>query len=143
MARTAVAVVDRLAEFVAIKSVSGGEAALADRIGAILQDAGMAPQRNGRNVWARRGEGGPCLRLNSHIDTVPAVEGWTSDPWTPRIEDGSLFGRGASEAKASVAAMLEGFLTAPMPARGSLLFAATCDEETGGGGRQEVWAARD
>src|SRR5262249_656676 len=38
------------------------------------------------------------------------------------------------------AAMLEAFLTAPLPARGSLLFAATCDEETGGQGLEKLVA---
>ena len=61
-------------------------------------------KREGRNVWARRGESGPCLLLNSHIDTVPAVEGWSADPWVPRIAGDRLVGLGASYAKASVAA---------------------------------------
>lgn len=132
------AVVGRLAEFVSIRSVSGEEAALADRIAGLCAEAGVSPERPGRNVWARRGEGAPCLLLNSHLDTVPAVEGWTSDPWTPRIEGDRLFGLGANDAKASLAALLEAFLTASLPARGSLLFAGTCDEETGGEGLEKL-----
>ena len=138
MTRVLTSVVDRLAEFVAIRSVSGEEASLADRIAEILGEAGVEAHRDGRNVWARRGEGTPGLLLNSHLDTVPPVAGWTGDPWTPRIEDGRLVGLGASDAKASVAAMLEAFLTADLPARGSLLFAATCDEETGGEGLEKL-----
>src|SRR5437868_3346500 len=102
----AYSVVDRLAEFVAIPSVSGEEAALADRIAEILGLAGLDAQRTGRNVWARRGDGSPCLLLNSHLDTVPPVEGWTADPWTPRVEADRLVGLGVSDAKASVAALL-------------------------------------
>ncbi len=127
-----------LVELVGIRSVSGEEAAVADRIAGVLREGGFDPRRSGRNVWARRGEGGPCLLLNSHVDTVPAVQGWTADPWIPRIEDGRLIGLGVSDAKASVAAMLEAFLTAPLPARGSLIFAATCDEETGGEGLEAL-----
>src|SRR5713101_7922246 len=138
IARSEARVVDLLAEFVAIPSVSGSEGPLADRIAEILREAGVEATRPARNVVARRGEGPPCLLLNSHLDTVPAVEGWSADPWTPRIENGRLTGLGSNDAKAAVAAMLEAFLTAPLPPQGSLLFAATCDEETGGEGLEKV-----
>ncbi|MEP6801922.1 MAG: M20/M25/M40 family metallo-hydrolase [Acidobacteriota bacterium] len=133
-------VLDRLMEFVSIQSVSGNEGPLADRIAGICADFGVRAEREGRNVVARRGEGSPCLLLNSHLDTVPAVDGWTADPWTPRIEGDRLVGLGSSDAKASVAALLEAFLTAPLPENGggSLLFAATCDEETGGQGLETI-----
>jgi len=129
---------ERLAELVAIPSVSGNEKWLAERIAAILLDGGAAVAQDGRNVFAKRGEGSPCLLLNAHIDTVPPVDGWTSYPWNPEVEGDRLIGLGANDAKASVAAMLEAFLTAPSPERGSLLFAATCDEETGGEGLEKL-----
>jgi acetylornithine deacetylase len=131
-------IVERLAEFVAIRSISKEEAHLASRIAEICEVAGVRAEIRGRNVVARRGEGSPCLLLNSHLDTVPPVEGWSADPWTPRIEGERLVGLGANDAKASVAAMLEAFLAAPLPAPGSLLFAATCDEETGGEGMEKL-----
>jgi len=131
-------VVDFLTEFVSIPSVSGSETALADRIAEILRESGVDAERPGRNVLARRGKGSPCLLLNSHLDTVPAVEGWSGDPWTPRIGNGRLMGLGSSDAKACVASMLEAFLTAPLPTQGNLLFAATCDEETGGEGLEKL-----
>src|SRR5215471_13407259 len=138
--RPAAGIVDLVAEFVSIRSVSKEEARLADRIAEICGEAGVRAERRGRNVLARRGEGAPCLLLNSHLDTVPPVEGWTADPWTPRLEEDRLIGLGSNDAKASVAAMLEAFLTASLPAsgRGSLLFAATCDEETGGEGLEKL-----
>ena len=138
--RPAAGIVDLLAEFVTIPSVSKQEARLADRIAEICAESGVTAERPGRNVLARRGQGGPCLMLNSHLDTVPPVEGWTADPWTPRFEGDRLIGLGANDAKASVAAMLEAFLTASLPASGSLLFAATCDEETGGDGMEKLVA---
>ncbi|MEO8430952.1 MAG: M20/M25/M40 family metallo-hydrolase [Acidobacteriota bacterium] len=142
MSRAGVAtVLDRLIEFVSIPSVSGAEAALADRIAEICSESGTAAERAGRNVWARRGEGPPCLLLNSHLDTVPAAAGWTGDPFSPRLAGDRVIGLGASDAKASVASMLEAFLTAPLPERGSVIFCATCDEETGGEGL-EVLAPR-
>ena len=133
-------IVDRLADFVAIPSVSGDEGRLADRIVGICREAGATVARRGRNVVAHRGDGAPRLLLNSHLDTVPPVEGWTGDPWSPRLSDGRLIGLGANDAKASVAAMLEAFLTVPLPASGSLVFTATCDEETGGEGMETLAA---
>ena len=131
-------VVERLAELVAIPSVSGDEKWLAERLAAILLEAGASVAQDGRNVFARRGEGEPGLLLNSHTDTVPPVDGWTSYPWNPKVEGDRLIGLGANDAKASVAAMLEAFLTAPLPRRGTMLFAATCDEETGGEGLEKL-----
>lgn len=131
-------IVQRLVEFVAIPTVSGQEGPLADRIAEICEEAGVTATRHGRNVLAARGEGSPCLLLNSHLDTVPPVEGWSADPWTPLLTGERLIGLGSNDAKASVAAMLEAFLTAPLPGRGSLLFAATCDEETGGEGLEKL-----
>lgn len=136
--RPAAGIVDLLSEFVSIPSVSKDEARLADRIAEICREAGVTAERPGRNVVARRGGGGPHLLLNSHLDTVPPVEGWSADPWTPRLEGDCVIGLGASDAKASVASMLEAFLTAPLPASGTLLFAATCDEETGGEGMEKL-----
>lgn len=133
-----ISIVERLTELVEIPSVSGEEGRVADRIAEWLDAEGLEAHRPGRNVWARRGEGSPCLLLNSHIDTVPPVEGWTADPWKARVEGGRLFGLGVSDAKASVAALLEAFRTAPLPDRGSLIFAATCDEETGGEGLEKL-----
>jgi len=46
---------------------------------------------------------GRTLLLNGHIDTVPA--GAMKDAFTPRIEDGVLWGRGACDMKGAVAAM--------------------------------------
>ena len=133
-------VLERLIELVSIPSVSGNEAALADRIAEMCADSGAAAgvERSGRNVWARRGQGSPCLLFNSHLDTVPPGAGWSADPWSPTVVAGRLVGLGASDAKASVASMLEAFLTAPMPPVGSVIFSATCDEETGGEGLEKL-----
>jgi acetylornithine deacetylase len=131
-------VLRRLAEFVSFKSVSGEEGPLAERIAEICRAEKVEAVVEGRNVVARRGGGGLRLLLNSHLDTIPPVSGWSVDPFTPRIEGGRLRGLGSNDAKASVAAMLEAFLTAPLPEEGTLIFAGTCDEETGGEGFEKL-----
>ena len=65
-------------------------------------DAEFSPAIDGRpNVVARvdLGGPGPTLLLNGHLDTVPA--GDMKDAFTPRIENGVLWGRGACDMKSA------------------------------------------
>jgi acetylornithine deacetylase len=48
--------------------------------------------------------------LNTHVDTVPVAPGWTRKPHQPASVEGKVFGLGANDAKASVAAMTAAFL---------------------------------
>ncbi len=71
------------------------------------------------------------LLWDVHQDTVP-VEGMTIDPFSPQIEGGKLFGRGASDVKGSMAAMLSAFerLVRERPqGSANILLACTVDEE--------------
>src|SRR5690554_4977912 len=56
------------------------------------------------NLWLRRGTEGPVLAFAGHTDVVPPgpLEKWTSDPFTPEIRDGLLYGRGAADMKSSI-----------------------------------------
>ncbi|MCB1783759.1 MAG: succinyl-diaminopimelate desuccinylase [Alphaproteobacteria bacterium] len=58
------------------------------------------------NLFARIGNRGPHLCYGGHTDVVPPgpESKWTYGPFTPHIEDGILYGRGASDMKGSVAA---------------------------------------
>jgi succinyl-diaminopimelate desuccinylase len=86
------------------------------------------------NLWARRGTATPLFVFAGHTDVVPpgALEQWVSDPFTPVIRDGCLYGRGAADMKGSIAAMVtasERFVAAHPDHRGSLAFLITSDEE--------------
>ncbi len=88
-----------------------------------------------RNLWAKRAGTSPqTLAFAGHVDVVPTgpLAQWTSDPFTPTHRDGKLYGRGACDMKASLAAMVvatEEFLQAyPNPAL-SIAFLLTSDEE--------------
>jgi succinyl-diaminopimelate desuccinylase len=88
-----------------------------------------------RNLWAKRaGTSGLTLAFAGHVDVVPTgpVQQWTSDPFTPTHRDGKLFGRGASDMKTSLAAMVvatqEFYKEYPQPALG-IAFLLTSDEE--------------
>jgi acetylornithine deacetylase/succinyl-diaminopimelate desuccinylase family protein len=70
------------------------------------------------------------LMFNTHMDTVP-VENMSIAPFDPVVSGGLIYGRGACDAKGSIAAMLAAFIHhAKMPVRPvPVVFAATVDEE--------------
>jgi acetylornithine deacetylase len=124
-----------LRELVAIPSVSGSEGPALERLAAALKGEGLAPTISGRNLWVAVGTGRPVILLAAHIDTVPPTDSWTRKPFEPVEEGGRLYGLGSGDDKASVAAMAAAVAAlAAKPATGTVLFAATCDEETGGHG---------
>jgi succinyl-diaminopimelate desuccinylase len=117
----------------------GCQALIAERLRAIsfvceTIESGPADFRV-TNLWARCGTGTqPTLVWAGHTDVVPTgpLTAWTSDPFVPAHRDGKLFGRGASDMKASLAAMVvacEEFLAAhPQPGI-DIAFLLTSDEE--------------
>jgi len=86
------------------------------------------------NLWARRGSGGPTLCFAGHTDVVPAgpLDEWQSGPFEPDVRNNVLYGRGAADMKAGLAAMLDAttdFVAANPRHRGSIAFLVTSDEE--------------
>lgn len=86
------------------------------------------------NLWAMRGTGSPVLCFAGHTDVVPTgpLEEWKSDPFDPVIRDGLLYGRGASDMKSALAAMVtatEAFVRLDPVHKGTIAFLITSDEE--------------
>ncbi|NIC42761.1 succinyl-diaminopimelate desuccinylase [Aquabacterium sp. A08] len=88
------------------------------------------------NLWAKRtvAADAPTLVFAGHTDVVPTgpLEQWASDPFTPTHRDGKLYGRGASDMKASLAAMVvacEEFVAEHPEAPLNIAFLLTSDEE--------------
>jgi acetylornithine deacetylase len=84
-------------------------------------------------------DGGPALVFNGHIDVVSAEprDAWTSDPFTPTVRDGKLYGRGACDMKGGIAAMVmaaETLAALGIDLAGDLLVATNTDEESSGAG---------
>jgi len=83
------------------------------------------------NLYARLGTGSPHFCFAGHTDVVPPGEGWRHDPFGGVIEDGVLYGRGACDMKAAIAAFVAGVAQAgeggTLPGSVSLLI--TGDEE--------------
>ena len=96
-----------LKELVAIPSVSGTEEPVARFLEEAARRAALPVVRDDASVTIAvdSGRPGPVLAFVSHLDVVPAGEGWTRAPFHPTIEGDRLYGRGSGDAKASVAAM--------------------------------------
>ena len=86
------------------------------------------------NIWLRKGTEAPLLCFAGHTDVVPTgpIEEWNSDPFNAEIRDGLLYGRGAADMKASIAAFTvatERFIADYPNHKGSIAYLITSDEE--------------
>jgi succinyl-diaminopimelate desuccinylase len=113
---------------------AGCQAMLIERLSAIGFECETMIFGDVTNLWARRGRAAPLLAFAGHTDVVPPgpLDKWHSDPFTPEIRDGNLFGRGAADMKSSIAAMVtacERFVTQYAQHQGSIALLITSDEE--------------
>jgi succinyl-diaminopimelate desuccinylase len=72
------------------------------------------------------------MMLNFHLDTFPVCAGWDSDPFTPQLKDGRLYGLGAHDMKGGAACVLgavEALVASGVELGGRLIISATSDEE--------------
>lgn len=86
------------------------------------------------NLYARRGTAAPVVCFAGHTDVVPTgpVDKWHSDPFTPTVRNGMLYGRGTADMKGSIAAFVaatEKFVANHPRHRGSIALILTSDEE--------------
>lgn len=146
--------VDLLAEMVRRPSFGGRETAVAEFMGDWLARAGfrveydeVEPGR--RNLVAEAGtaDSGPTLLFWGHMDTVPPVPSWTSDPLEPIIDGDTMIGLGTEDMKGGLVSIMlaaravaAGGLAAKglsaMRWRGRLMIAAVVDEEAYSRGAQ-------
>jgi len=126
------------ARLVGHRSYPGEEAAVQRAVADWFEEHDLRPELRAvdgerPNVLLRLENGpGPTLLLNGHVDTVLAVDGWSSDPWRARRDGDRLYGLGACDMKAGVAAAMltvRALARRPDLWRGTLLFAAVVDEE--------------
>ncbi|OWY30826.1 succinyl-diaminopimelate desuccinylase [Herbaspirillum robiniae] len=125
-------------ELISLSSVTPEDKGCQARLAELLAPLGFVCEtiQSGEvtNLWARKGSAQPLLVFAGHTDVVPTgpVEKWQSHPFQPTIKDGRLYGRGASDMKTSIAAMVvacEEFLAAHPDHKGSIGFLITSDEE--------------
>jgi len=118
----------------------GNEQIAAEYVADYLAPLGFASRylshgENRRTLVARRkGSGGlPGLVFNGHLDVVPVGEQtWSHPPFAGEVADGKVWGRGSSDMKGGVAAMLvaaKALVQSGAPLRGDLIFTGTAGEE--------------
>jgi len=131
-------VVDLAKELIARHSVTPNDAGCIDLLCGYLEPLGFECEKISRggvdNLWARRGTASPVVCFAGHTDVVPTgpLDQWHSDPFTPTIRDGVLYGRGASDMKSSLAAFvvaIDEFIRQHPDHPGSLAVLFTSDEE--------------
>ncbi|MFL9880397.1 succinyl-diaminopimelate desuccinylase [Herbaspirillum rhizosphaerae] len=125
-------------ELIALSSVTPEDKGCQARLAELLAPLGFVCEtiQSGdvTNLWARKGTAQPLLAFAGHTDVVPTgpIDKWQSPPFVPTQRDGKLFGRGASDMKTSIAAMVvavEEFVAAHPDHKGSIGFLITSDEE--------------
>lgn len=135
-------VIDLAKDLIACPSVTpedaGAQVLLAERLTALGFTCRHLPFGEGDervpNLFARLGTEGPHLCYAGHTDVVPPgpAEKWTYGPFTPHIENGVLYGRGASDMKGSVAAFTAAaaaYIEKHGAPKGSISLLITGDEE--------------
>ncbi len=130
-------------ELIALNTVNppGNEAAAAELAGDMLSKNGFQVDyipfgENRLHLVARKGcsENQPSLVFSGHLDTVPAgAASWETNPWEGVLKDGKIYGRGSSDMKGAVAAMIMAAIRAFETATPSLgvRIVLTAGEETG------------
>jgi acetylornithine deacetylase/succinyl-diaminopimelate desuccinylase-like protein len=137
-------------EMIAIPSVTGDEEALSEYIKDKLESYGMKteiqyvePRRP--NVYGvMKGDSpGKRLNYNAHVDTVPAGDGWETNPFEAVVRDGKIYGRGACDMKSGIACtlnMLRAIANSDVAFDGELSFSGVVDQEATDKG---AWAMMD
>lgn len=129
--------IDTLKGMISRPSFSRDEVAVADFLQQTWQAAGHKVNRKGNNLWIVSPGfdlDKPTLLLNSHIDTVKPVSGWTKDPFNPEESvDEKLYGLGSNDAGASVVSLYAAYTRLIEKEQAyNLIFLASCEEEVSG-----------
>jgi acetylornithine deacetylase/succinyl-diaminopimelate desuccinylase-like protein len=101
----------------------------------VSMDVGCDPKRENVTGLLIGSGSGRDLIFNSHADVVPPGDPsmWKDDPWSGRIEDGKVWGRGASDCKNGLATALWAIKTVQalnIPLRGNVYYTSTVGEES-------------
>ena len=104
------------------------------RIGVPFETCEKAAGRT--NIVGRVGPRGgrPRVAVVCHLDTVPAGDGWRTDPFVAALDGGRLYGRGAKDDKGPTAAMMaaaELLKQHESDLAGEVLLVGAADEERG------------
>ncbi|MCQ0971301.1 succinyl-diaminopimelate desuccinylase [Paracoccus sp. TK19116] len=143
---------DLTARLIRCPSVTPEEGGALVLLGDMLNDAGFEVHRCDRNGtpnlfarWGAKGANTRAIGFNGHTDVVPPGDpaSWTHPPFSGHVEDGVIWGRGATDMKSGVAAFVAAAIdfTRETPPDGAVIVTVTGDEE--GPGRDGTIAILD
>ncbi|MDF7669588.1 ArgE/DapE family deacylase [Lactobacillus sp. ESL0703] len=140
-----------LEDLIALHSVNGDELPVAEYLKKLLDGAGienkilpLEGEANRANLVAELGSGKPVLVISGHMDTVDInKDNWKTDPFKITKEGDKLYGRGTTDMKAGLAAMVIAMIElkesgAEIP--GTIRLLATAGEEVGQPGAEALQA---
>lgn len=143
--------VDLLKELLKINTTNppGNEAEAVALIQPIFEKAGIdteivtyGEKREQLIATFKGSEPGKVLAFTGHLDVVPVGEiPWDYDPFGAEEADGKIYGRGASDMKSGLAAMIAAIIELKeekAPLKGTLKFIATVGEETSSIGAEQL-----
>lgn len=132
---------DILRKLIAIKSVNDHEKQVASYLQDLLHqyniDSEIQVVRGNRaNLVAEIGHGKPVLGISGHMDVVAPgnLDDWNSDPFVMTEKNGMLYGRGITDMKAGLAALIISMIELHeegLPKQGTIRLMATMGEEVG------------
>ena len=152
-----------LQKAISIPSVTGDEAAIQKYLSAYMTNIGLSvdiwetdweklkqhpgyrPIERGYEgrpnivaTWKGSG-GGRSLLLNGHTDVIPVGngEGWSDNPWSAKVQNGRIYGRGSADMKSGVASHIlavEFLKSAGLKPKGDVYINVVIDEEVSGHG---------
>ncbi|CAJ2236927.1 ArgE/DapE family deacylase [Companilactobacillus paralimentarius] len=132
---------DVLKDLVAIKSDNDNELKVASYLKDLLAKYDIESEikiirGNRANLVAEIGHGKPVLGISGHMDVVAAgnLDDWNSDPYQLTEKDGQLYGRGATDMKSGLAALIITMIELHhqgLPKKGTIRLMATMGEEVG------------
>ena len=127
-----------LAELIACQSITPRDSGCQELIKKHLEPLGFKCETLNfgevKNLWATKGKDGPTLCFAGHTDVVPPgpIQDWKFDPFKATFNEDLVYGRGASDMKSGLAAMVTGvedFLKMKEDFNGRIAFLITSDEE--------------
>ena len=125
-----------LRDMIAIPSVTGSEGLMKDYLAGSFRGIGLdvATQHvdgNRYNVIGRTGDGPIKLMFCTHMDVIPALDEslWATPPFEASYKDSRIYGRGSTDAKGQLAAMMAAMER--LEGTDGIALAAVVEEETG------------
>lgn len=104
-------VVKYIKDLISIKSFSGAEGELASFLKDLIAGEGLDQvfiDKYGNVIGVLKGNIDKNIVFEGHMDHVPAgdLKNWSTDPYSPKIVDGKLYGRASADMKGAIAAMI-------------------------------------